>query len=49
MIVGTSTTFVSETDFGGSVPKWIIRKFAPQGHYEFCDELVQAAKENDIK
>jgi hypothetical protein len=39
-VVGTSLVFVSESDFGGSVPKWITQKFAPSALNDFMEETV---------
>ena len=39
-VIGTSVVFVSESDFGGSVPKWLIQKLAPQGLSDFYEDLV---------
>ena len=43
-IVGTSVVFMSESDFGGSMPKWFIQKFTPGGLYDFYEELISATK-----
>ena len=43
-IIGTSMVFMSESDFGGSMPKWFIQKFTPGGLYDFYEELIAATK-----
>ena len=43
-IIGTSAFFVSESSFGGAVPKWIINKFAPPAIIQYYDDIVKAAK-----
>ena len=43
-VVGTRVTFVNESDFGGSFPKWILQKFAPPGLNDFYEDLI-----NDVK
>jgi hypothetical protein len=41
---GTRTTFVSWSDFGGSVPKSLVSKLAPKELCVFYDEIVTSAK-----
>ena len=43
-VIGTKITFVNESDFGGSFPKWIIQKFSPPGLNDFYEDLI-----NDVK
>ncbi|TNV80609.1 hypothetical protein FGO68_gene8835 [Halteria grandinella] len=41
---GTRVAFVSQSDFGGSVPKSLVQRVAPKEICGFLDEIVQAAK-----
>ncbi len=43
-VIGTSVVFQNESDFGGSMPKWVIQKFTPAGIYEFYEELIAETK-----
>jgi hypothetical protein len=43
-VIGTHIIFVSESDFGGSIPKWIITKFAPPSLSEFYDDVIKQIK-----
>ena len=43
-VIGTNMVFVSESDFGGNVPKWITQKFAPSSLSEFCEEAAVNAR-----
>lgn len=42
-VVGTRSHFMSIADYG-SIPKWIIKKLAPNGFTEFYDDYAEAAK-----
>ena len=44
LIVGTSVVFMSESDFGGSMPKWFIQKFTPGGLFDSYESLIAATK-----
>ena len=44
-VVGTQSVFVSESDFGGSVPKLLIRQMAAKGVHDFFDDCVKAARQ----
>ena len=43
-IVGTHVVFVSQSDFGGSIPKWMTQRVAPTAIHEFYDDVVKVAK-----
>ena len=42
--VGTHVVFVSQSDFGGSIPKWMTQRVAPNAIHEFYDDVVKVAK-----
>jgi hypothetical protein len=44
-IIGTRTIFVNESDFGGSVPKWLVQKFLPKSIHEMYDDVVVTTRE----
>lgn len=44
VVTGTKSTFMSITDYGGSLPKRLLKSLAPKGFTEFYDEFVGAAK-----
>ncbi len=44
LIVGTSVVFMSESDFGGSMPKWFIQKFTPGGLFDSYEGLIASTK-----
>lgn len=43
-IIGTKTIFVNESDFGGSIPKWLVQKFVPKSIHELFDDVVITTK-----
>lgn len=45
-VIGTHTTIISTADHGGSIPQWIIKKFAPKGLTEFMETFSEHAKTN---
>ena len=42
-VVGTHSVFVSESDFGGSIPKLLIRQKAAKGVHDFFEDCVKGA------
>lgn len=44
-VIGTKAVMLSQSDFGGSLAKWIVQKFTPKGLHEFFDEIVKYVKE----
>jgi len=47
-IIGTSVVFVSESDFAGSIPKWITQKFAPPALNDYLEETVVNIKKKKL-
>ena len=43
-VIGTSIVFANESDFGGSIPKWITQKMAPGGINDYYEDLVKDVK-----
>jgi hypothetical protein len=43
-VIGTRIIFVNESDFGGSFPKWLLKKFAPSGVNEFYEDLLTSVR-----
>ena len=39
-VIGTTTVFVNESDFGGSIPKWLVQKFLPMSIHEMYEDVV---------
>ena len=39
-VIGTTSIFVNESDFGGSIPKWLVQKFVPKSIHELFDDVV---------
>lgn len=44
-IIGTRTIFVNESDFGGSVPKWLVQKFLPKSIHEMYEDVVVTTRQ----
>jgi hypothetical protein len=44
-IIGTRTIFVNESDFGGSVPTWLVQKFLPKSIHEMFEDVVVATRQ----
>jgi hypothetical protein len=44
-IIGTSVVFVNESDFGGSVPKYLTQKMAGPGISDFYEDLLKDIRE----
>ena len=44
MVIGTKIFFVNESDFGGSVPKWLTQKFAPSALNDYYTDVIEAAR-----
>ena len=42
-VIGIHSFFVSQSDFGGSVPKWLVNKMAAKGVHEFFDACITGA------
>ena len=43
-VIGTKTILISVSDFGGSIPQYLIKKFTPKELKEFLDDMVIGAK-----
>lgn len=43
-VIGTRIFYLNQSDFGGSVPKWIARQFVPKAVEDTYDALIKAAK-----
>ena len=43
-VIGTKVVFLSESDFGGALPKWFTSHFTPKGIHDFYDDMVKLAK-----
>jgi hypothetical protein len=43
-IIGTRTIFVNESDFGGSIPKWLVQKFLPKSMHEMYEDVVATTR-----
>jgi hypothetical protein len=43
LVIGTRMIMISTADHG-SIPKWILEKFAPKAMIEFLDEFSSAAR-----
>ncbi len=43
-VVGTKGVFVTQFDYGGSIPKWLIMKQSPQNILSFYEEFIKMAK-----
>ena len=43
-VIGTKVFYLNQSDFGGKVPQWITRKFAPRAIYDTYISLIKAAK-----
>lgn len=43
-VIGTKIFYLNLSDFGGSVPQWLTRKFAPRAIYDTFISLIKAAK-----
>ena len=41
--VGTKIFYLSQSDFGGKVPGWLVRTFAPKAVRDTFDALIKAA------
>jgi hypothetical protein len=48
LITGTSVVFMSESDFGGSMPKWFLQKFTPGGLFDFYEDLIDKTRKTII-
>jgi hypothetical protein len=45
-VIGTHSFFVSQSDFGGSIPKWLVNKMAAGGVHEFFDACITGASKH---
>ena len=43
-VVGTKAIYLNQSDFGGNIPKWLVRQFVPKAIIETYDSLIKAAK-----
>ena len=43
-VIGTHTIFVNESDFGGSIPKWMVQKLVPMSMHDLFEDVVVATK-----
>ena len=43
-VIGTQTIFVNESDFGGSIPKWLVQRLVPMSIHDLFDDVVMATK-----
>ena len=43
-VIGTQTIFVNESDFGGSIPKWLVQRLVPISIHDLFDDVVMATK-----
>ena len=43
-VIGTKTILISVSDFGGSIPQYLIKKFTPKELKEFLDDMIAGAK-----
>ena len=41
-VIGTRTIFVNESDFGGSIPKWLVQKLVPRSIHDLFEDVVNA-------
>lgn len=45
-LIGTKIFYLSQSDFGGKVPQWIVSSFAPKAVRDTFDALVKAARDS---
>ena len=43
-VIGTKGVFVTQFDYGGSIPKWLIMKQSPQNILSFYEEFIKMAR-----
>lgn len=47
-VIGTRVFYLNQSDFGGSVPKWLARQFVPKAVQDTYDSLIKAARDIHI-
>jgi hypothetical protein len=47
-IIGSQTIFVNESDFGGSIPKWLVQKLVPMSIHDLFEDVVVATKNMQV-
>jgi hypothetical protein len=40
-VIGTRILNANQSDFGGSIPKWVVQSSLPQALFDFVEDLVK--------
>ena len=43
-VIGTKGVFITQFDYGGSIPKWLVLKQSPQNILSFYEEFIKMAR-----
>ena len=43
-VIGTKTILISVSEFGGTIPKFLVKKHTPRELNEFIEDMVVAGK-----